>query len=363
MERIFDGASDDPEQRHDSVEQPGNHSLPATEPAARDSLDVSFSPELDSTWKPEPVISNDAFVRDSRSEIHSESSISGDDVSKPELLPQHPETIVSADPENRPVVLREIETNPAGSEIRPQRPFATVDRTRSSATMMMDDEYSATEYGLHFPMTAPGSGGNDGGAQPPKETVSAEPADTKATPSTSAWTEVKSLARDVAFAAITAILIVVFVVQPVKVEGTSMLPQLENGERIFVNKFIYSFDAIHRGDIVVFWYPDNPSQSFIKRVIGLPGDTIKVVSGHVYINDKPYNEPYLSRDRTQQMYNFGPEKVKQYHYFVMGDNRDASNDSRAWGEVPEKYIYGKAMFRYWPLSSFGSIPAQPEDNQ
>ena len=142
-----------------------------------------------------------------------------------------------------------------------------------------------------------------------------------------------------------------------------MLPQLENGERIFVNKFIYSFDAIHRGDIVVFWYPDNPSQSFIKRVIGLPGDTIKVVSGHVFINDKPYSEPYLSRDRTQQMYNFGPEKVKQYHYFVMGDNRDASNDSRAWGEVPEKYIYGKAMFRYWPLSSFGSIPAQPEDNQ
>ncbi|HZS46478.1 MAG TPA: signal peptidase I [Blastocatellia bacterium] len=232
---------------------------------------------------------------------------------------------------------------------------------------LRDDEYSATEYGLHFPVALAGGGGHAGGVEPPKETANAEPADSdpsgKSGQNSSVWPEVKSLARDVAFAAITAILIVMFVVQPVKVEGTSMLPQLENGERIFVNKFIYDFDSVHRGDIVVFWFPDNPSQSFIKRVIGLPGDVIKVVNGRLYINDKLYEEPYLSPQRTQQIYSFGPHTVKQAHYFVMGDNRDASNDSRAWGEVPVKYIYGKAMFRYWPLSSFGTIPTQSDEEK
>ncbi len=331
MERIFDGASGDSEQRHDNVDKPESLDSQAAKSAERDSLAITFSPVAESTWKSE----NESQPQAEKDETLETPVV---EFKKPAV----------SEPESRPVLLREIEPNDA------------TEPARSRAAAMMEEEYCATEYGLHFPITAAGSGGNDGGTPPPKETVNAEPSETK--PPTSAWTEVKSLARDVAFAAITAILIVVFVVQPVKVEGTSMLPQLENGERIFVNKFIYSFDSIHRGDIVVFWYPDNPSQSFIKRVIGLPGDTIKVVSGHVYINDKLYNEPYLSRDRTQQMYNFGPEKVKQYHYFVMGDNRDASNDSRAWGEVPEKYIYGKAMFRYWPLSSFGSIPAQADDS-
>lgn len=340
MERILGGASGDSEQRHDSIENLENTGLPAPESAAQNNHDVSFSPDLNSPWKPELVSPN--------SEPHLESEVASDAASQngeeAKTVQLHP---ASSESEKRPVMLREISTS---------------EQAHSGGAAMMEDEYWATEYGLHFPITEAGDG-DGGGTQPPKDTASAKAEDPKAAPPTSAWTEVKSLARDVAFAAITAILIVVFVVQPVKVEGTSMLPQLENGERIFVNKFIYSFDSIHRGDIVVFWYPDNPSQSFIKRVIGLPGDTIKVVNGHVFINDRPYNEPYLSRDRTQQLYNFGPEKVKQYHYFVMGDNRDASNDSRAWGEVPEKYIYGKAMFRYWPLSSFGSIPAQADDNQ
>jgi len=247
-----------------------------------------------------------------------------------------------------------------------RRPVAekVPDRLRNFG--LHDDEYSATEYGLHFPVPLAGGGGNIGNTEPPKVTANVEPQDSAAASKSgqpsSIWPEVKSLARDVAFAAITAILIVMFVVQPVKVEGTSMLPQLENGERIFVNKIIYNFDPVQRGDIVVFWYPDNPSQSFIKRVIGLPGDVIKVVNGRLYINDKLYDEPYLSPQRTQQIYSFGPQTVKQAHYFVMGDNRDASNDSRAWGQVPVKYIYGKAMFRYWPISSFGTIPTQSEDD-
>jgi signal peptidase I len=172
----------------------------------------------------------------------------------------------------------------------------------------------------------------------------------------SLWVEAKSLARDVIFAAVTAVLIVVFVVQPVKVEGTSMQPRLENDERIFVNKFIYNFDPIKRGDIVVFWFPDDPSKSFIKRVIGLPGETIRIDQrGQLYINGHPMDEPYLSPERNRYPRPIPDTYIKPHYYFVMGDNRDASNDSRSWGLVPEKYIYGKAMFRYWPLPRIGLL--------
>lgn len=186
-------------------------------------------------------------------------------------------------------------------------------------------------------------------------------------PSASAglWAEAKSITRDIIFAAVMAVLIVVFVVQPVKVEGTSMQPRLENDERIFVNKFEYNFASIKRGDIIVFWYPEDPTKSFIKRVIGLPDDSIDMdASGHVTINGLPKDEPYLAPERNQAArarWNQGPfsanhpVRVKAHYYFVMGDNRDASNDSRSWGLVPEKYIYGKAMFRYWPLPRIGSL--------
>lgn len=180
------------------------------------------------------------------------------------------------------------------------------------------------------------------------------------------WAEVKSITRDIIFAAVMAVLIVVFVVQPVKVEGTSMQPRLENDERIFVNKFEYTlFGSIKRGDIVVFWYPEDPTKSFIKRVIGLPDDSIDMDgAGHITINGQSMDESYLAPERNQAArlrWNQGPYtlgqkvRVKPHYYFVMGDNRDASNDSRSWGLVPEKYIYGKAMFRYWPLPRIGSL--------
>ena len=184
----------------------------------------------------------------------------------------------------------------------------------------------------------------------------------EAAPTAGLWSEVKSITRDIIFAAVMAVLIVVFVVQPVKVEGTSMQPRLENDERIFVNKFKYNFEPIERGEIVVFWFPDDPTKSFIKRVIGLPGETIDMdTKGHITINGIPIDESYLAPERNQN----AREKwhqvrnewkyVKAHYYFVMGDNRDASNDSRSWGLVPEKYIYGKAMFRYWPLQRMGSL--------
>src|SRR6058998_3534853 len=121
----------------------------------------------------------------------------------------------------------------------------------------------------------------------------ASPEGTRASPAQGAppaarskiFAEIKSWFRDILFAFATAILIVLFVVQPVKVEGTSMLPRLVDQERIFVNRFIYHITDIHRGDIVVFWYPKDPSKSFIKRVIGLPGDTVRIEAGTVYVND------------------------------------------------------------------------------
>jgi signal peptidase I len=176
------------------------------------------------------------------------------------------------------------------------------------------------------------------------------------------WAEVKSITRDIIFAAVMAVLIVVFVAQPVKVEGTSMQPRLENDERIFVNKFKYNFEAIERGEIVVFWYPEDPTKSFIKRVIGLPGELIDMDAlGRITINGHFIEEPYLAPERNQaarQKWGLVRNEfkyVKPHYYFVMGDNRDASNDSRSWGLVPEKYIYGKAMFRYWPPPRIGTL--------
>src|SRR5215218_3064218 len=112
------------------------------------------------------------------------------------------------------------------------------------------------------------------------------------------WGEARLLARDLLFALMFAALLVVFVVQPVKVEGTSMEPNLHNGERIFVNKLIYyGLPALRRGDIVVFWYPDNPSKSYIKRIIWLPGETVTLCSGKVLINGNQLEEPYIDSAR------------------------------------------------------------------
>ncbi|MBD0325020.1 MAG: signal peptidase I [Pyrinomonadaceae bacterium] len=166
------------------------------------------------------------------------------------------------------------------------------------------------------------------------------------------WAESRLLLRDLIFALMFAALAVVFVVQPVKVEGTSMLPRLHDGERIFVNKLIYyGLPKLQRGDIIVFWYPNDPSKSYIKRIIGLPGETIEVREGRILVNNVELQEPYLDPQLNLSHSSQSPVQVKEHYYFVMGDNRDHSSDSRFWGLVPEKYIYGKALLRYWPLSS------------
>ena len=166
--------------------------------------------------------------------------------------------------------------------------------------------------------------------------------------------EIRGWARDVFFAIGTAVLIVVFLYQPVKVEGTSMLPELVDQERIFVNKFVYRIEKIAPKDIVVFWYPLDPSKSYIKRIIGMPGDVVEVRRGIVIVNELQFDEDYVSPEFVDRR-SYPPVYVEPGHYYVLGDHRNQSNDSRIWGLVPEKYIYGKAVFRYWPMSKMGTL--------
>jgi signal peptidase I len=166
--------------------------------------------------------------------------------------------------------------------------------------------------------------------------------------------EIRVWTRDLLIAIGLALVIIVFLYQPVKVEGTSMAPLLSDQERIFINKFVYRFEDIHRGDVVVFWYPLDRSKSFIKRVIGLPGETVDIRHGLLYVNGQLVPEPYVPPQYTD-VTDFGPVKVPKDNYFVMGDHRISSNDSRVFGPVASQFIYGRAVFAYWPVDHFGSL--------
>jgi signal peptidase I len=162
--------------------------------------------------------------------------------------------------------------------------------------------------------------------------------------------------RDLAMSILIAVVLIVFIYQPVKVEGTSMMPALSDQERIFINKFTYRFGigSISRGDMVVFWFPLDTSKSYIKRVIGLPGDTVQIDHGTVIVNGHRLAEDYVpERYRDHQSYPL--TRVGPNRYFVLGDHRTSSNDSRAWGTVPRADIYGKAVFVYWPLDKIGRV--------
>lgn len=163
--------------------------------------------------------------------------------------------------------------------------------------------------------------------------------------------------RDLLLSLAIAIVVILFFYQPVKVEGTSMLPSLVDQERIFINKFIYrfGFGTIERGDLVVFWFPGDQSKSYIKRVVGLPGDTIAIEGGVVYVNGQPLNEPYVPEEFRDRQSRQPPLKLPPDQYFVLGDHRSASNDSRNWGPVHRRYIYGKAVFVYWPPEKMGPL--------
>jgi signal peptidase I len=165
--------------------------------------------------------------------------------------------------------------------------------------------------------------------------------------------------RDLLLALGLAMVIIIFLYQPVKVEGTSMAPLLSDQERIFINKFVYRFEPIERGDVVVFLYPLDPSKSFIKRVVGLPGETIEIRQGRVFVDGRRLEENYVPPQFADAS-NYGPTPVPLGEYFVMGDHRISSNDSRMFGPVANRYIYGKAVFAYWPAQQFGTISAPNE---
>ena len=160
--------------------------------------------------------------------------------------------------------------------------------------------------------------------------------------------------RDLVISVVVSAIIIIFLYQPVRVEGTSMLPVLEDQDRLFINKLAYRVGEIHRGDVVVFLYPHDHEKSYIKRVIALPGDTLRIDHGQVYVNDARVEESYVPRqfedDRSQ------PEMtVPKHEYFVMGDHRSVSSDSRDFGPVDRELIYGKAAFVYWPMDQAGVV--------
>ncbi len=185
----------------------------------------------------------------------------------------------------------------------------------------------------------------------PTESIVAEaPADT-AVPASGA---LLAWGRDLLVSVLVSAFIIIFLYQPVRVEGTSMLPQLEDEDRLFINKIAFRVGEIQRGDVVVFEYPQDRSKSYIKRVIALPGDVVKIDHGKVVLNGKRLDEPYVpprfEDDRSE------PEmRIPKGEYFVMGDHRCISLDSRTFGPVERGLIYGKAAFVFWPMDQAGVV--------
>ena len=149
-------------------------------------------------------------------------------------------------------------------------------------------------------------------------------------------------------AAVYATLIVTFGVQVARVDGLSMAPTLEDHDRLIVNKLVYELGDPRPGDIVMLYYPLNPDKMFVKRVIAREGDTVRIVDGRVYVNDVPLHDDYVPAEFRSHD-DWGPQVIQQGYYFVMGDHRNNSSDSRHWGPVPKKYIVGKVKVRWWPL--------------
>ena len=184
--------------------------------------------------------------------------------------------------------------------------------------------------------------------------TSVEPAVAAAKTHTRVRSLLRSWARDLIISLAISGFIILFLYQPVKVEGTSMAPLISDQERIFINKFVYRFESVARGDVVVFRYPRDPAKSYIKRVVGVPGDHIRIERGRVYVNGRRLTEDYVPRDFVDP-HSYPEMVVPDHSYYVLGDHRSMSNDSREFGPVDESYIYGKAVFVYWPVDKLGVL--------
>jgi signal peptidase I len=160
--------------------------------------------------------------------------------------------------------------------------------------------------------------------------------------------ELVAWVKTILSAAVYAVLIVTFGFQVARVEGLSMAPTLEDQDRLIVNKLVYRLGAPRRGDIVMLYYPINPEKSFVKRVIAEERDTVRIIDGRVYVNDVPMQDDYVPAEYRSHD-DWGPQVIPDGYYFVMGDHRNNSSDSRHWGMVPKRYIIGKVQLRWWPV--------------
>jgi signal peptidase I len=154
--------------------------------------------------------------------------------------------------------------------------------------------------------------------------------------------------KTLASAAVYATLIVTFGFQVARVEGMSMAPTLEDQDRLIVNKLAYRIGEPHHGDIVMLYYPIDPNKSFVKRVIAEEGDTVRIVDGNVFVNETPMKDDFVPEDYRAHD-DWGPQVIPEGYYFVLGDHRNNSSDSRHWGFVPKRYIIGKVQIRWWPI--------------
>ncbi len=167
-------------------------------------------------------------------------------------------------------------------------------------------------------------------------------------PSLTAWL------RDLVISLLIATFFIIFLYQPVRVEGTSMMPGLDDQERIFINKFVYHLEPIQRGDVVVFRYPRDLSQSYIKRVIGMPGDRVRIDEGQVFVNGVRLRELYVPED-FEDLRSYPEVTVPANSFYVLGDHRSMSKDSRDFGCVSQQFVSGKAVFVYWPMDKLGTV--------
>jgi signal peptidase I len=175
------------------------------------------------------------------------------------------------------------------------------------------------------------------------------PAAAGATPLARVGEELLAWVKTLTSAAVYATLIVTFGFQVARVEGQSMAPTLQDQDRLIVNKLGYRLSDPQIGDIVMLYYPVDPDKSFVKRVVAGPGDVIRSVEGRVYRNDVPLPDDFIPPEY-QSLDTWGPEEVPAGYYFVMGDHRNNSSDSRTWHYVPKKYIIGKVQIRWWPVN-------------
>ena len=173
----------------------------------------------------------------------------------------------------------------------------------------------------------------------------------------------KSLLREILITAISAVIIVLVIqttLQTFVIVMSSMEPSFHDGQRLLVNKAVYIFGEPKRGDVVIFKAPHNRQGDYIKRIIGLPGDTIEVKDRAVYVNGSKLDEPYI---KNPPHYTLESQNIPENHYFVLGDNRDNSNDSHSGWTVPREDIIGKAWISTWPPNNWGIVPVYPLQEQ